>query len=264
MNDADRAAFLLIAIEAARPAGAIARGWFARAHELKVELKGAQDFVSQADREVEDFLRRVLAQRLPDHAFFGEESGATDAPGAVRPTWIVDPIDGTTNFLRGVPFWGVSMALVHQGEVQVGLVYDPMRDELFTAAKNAGAHLNGVAMKTSTTDDPKRALVAAGHSRKSSNDAFQQIGAQLLGDGFEVRRLGSAALATAYVAAGRVDAFFELMLSPWDVVGGLALCVEAGASISRFTDGAGLTEGNPWLCATPALYARLSAITTIR
>lgn len=250
------------AIEVARSAGARARAWFERGHELVVETKGAQDFVSQADRDVEEHVREELAKRFPDHAFYGEETGLSSSER--RPTWIVDPIDGTTNFLRGIPFWCVSIGLAVEGRIEVAAVFDPMRGDMFEAVRGGGARLNGSPIRASAVDDPRRALVAAGHSRKSPAQTFHAIGERLLSEGFEMRRFGSAALASAYVAAGRVDAFFELMLSPWDVVGALLVCEEAGAATSRFLDGDGLTKGNPWLVANRALFPLLSTITTIR
>lgn len=249
------------AIEVARSAGARALGWFARRDQLLVETKAAQDFVSAADRDVEEHVREELARRFPEHAFHGEEGGGG---GDARPTWIVDPIDGTTNFLRGVPFWCVSVGYVVDGRVEAAAVFDPVRGEMFDAARGGGARLNGAPLRAATTTEPGRAIVSAGHSHKSSTERFLAICARLAQDGYDVRRFGSAALASCYVAAGRVDAFFELKLSPWDVVGALLVGSEAGATTSRFLEGPGLTTGNPWLVAAPALFPALSEITGIR
>ncbi len=257
MNDDDRARFLQVAVEAARPAGAVARGWFTRAHELRVEVKGAQDFVSQADREVEDFLRRVLLQRLPQHAFFGEESGST--AGDARPTWIVDPIDGTTNFLHGFPHYAVSIGASQDGELLAGATLNVQTRELFAATADGGATLNGETIRASQETDPQRSLIGTGFPFKQIEHLplfllqFERVTRSTAG----IRRAGSAALDLADTACGRFDAFWELGLAPWDVAAGLLLIREAGGIVTHLDGSPAAPAFGAYVAGGPAMHAWL-------
>lgn len=251
---------LTVALEVAGEASGIASGWFARRAELVVEHKGRQDFVSAADREVEAHVRRRLAAAFPDDGFFGEESGG--APGASF--WAVDPIDGTTNFLRGIPLWAVSLAFVHERETLVGVVAVPPADRVYQAVRGGGATMNGRPLQVSGCTNLDDALVALGSSLRvppaRQADVFREMTARPL----DLRKLGSAATALAFVADGTVDGYYEAHLSPWDALAALLLIHEAGGWSNDFAGGDGLLRGNPVLACTPALKDDLVAMTGLR
>jgi myo-inositol-1(or 4)-monophosphatase len=257
VNDA-----LEVAKEVASIAGLKALAHFAKAHELVVEEKGRQDFVSIADRETEQVIVEELRLRFPDHAFLGEESHK-DVDGK-RPTWVIDPIDGTTNFLRGIPIFAVSIGLVIDGDVELGVIHIPTRDETFCAQRGKGAFLDGERIAVSRTSDMTRALVSLGSSRRTGAEPYHETIKNLTQAGAETRRLGSACVQIASVACGRLDAYIEHHLNAWDVAAGLCILREAGAKTNDFTAGEWLKDGNPFLCATPALYEAVSSASGIR
>jgi myo-inositol-1(or 4)-monophosphatase len=215
----------------AREAGALIMRHF---HEhLKVEYKGEADLVTVADRASEALIRERLREQFPSHDVLGEEQGLSDRGSDYR--WYVDPLDGTTNFAHGFPVFCVSMALEHLGQRIAAVVYDPTRDELFSAEKGRGAQLNGKPCRVSQTSRLQECLVATGfpsHKRhKNPNIYFyHQITLRTHG----VRRAGSAALDLCNVACGRFDAFWEFNLNPWDTAAGVLLVEEAGGKVSRF------------------------------
>jgi len=232
------AAWLDDAIDVARRAGAILRRNFG--HPGRVDYKGGIDLVTDTDRKSEALVRAELSRRFPDHAWLGEESGAAGAGGTVPEfRWVVDPLDGTTNFAHGYPFFAVSIALEVHGQRALGVVYDPMRDECFAAARGQGARLNGVPIAVSSVDRLDRALGATGfpydvHERPGDTLAlFAPFLSRLQG----VRRDGSAALNLAYVACGRFDLFWESKLHAWDVAAAALIVEEAGGRISDFAGG---------------------------
>jgi myo-inositol-1(or 4)-monophosphatase len=251
---------LAVATAVAREAGAVARRWFERRRELVVEHKGRQDFVSEADREVEALIRERLASALPEDGFFGEESGG--APG--ESFWAVDPIDGTTNFLRGIPLYAVSLAFVHQRETLVGAVYVPPTDRMFQGVRGRGAEVDGRPLRVSGCAVLEDALVGIGSSLRVAPASLADVFRELYLWPADLRRLGSAAVALAFVADGTLDAFFEAHLSPWDALAGLLLVREAGGWTSDFTAGDGLARGNAVLACAPALQAELARITRVR
>ena len=219
----------------AREAGALLLPYFHRG--LKIEYKGDADLVTAADRASEVLIRERIRQQFPSHDVLGEEQGLSDQGGDYR--WYVDPLDGTTNFAHGYPVFCVSMALEHRGDDQsrriAGVVYDPMRDELFMAEVGKGAHLNGTPIHVSKAAQLKECLVATGfpsHKRhKNPNIHFyHQITLRTHG----VRRAGSAALDLCNVASGRFDGFWEFNLNPWDTAAGALIVEEAGGKVSRF------------------------------
>lgn len=235
-----------------RDAGRLAADYFAGWQELAIVHKGAQDLVSEADRACEELIVARLAREFPDDGFLGEEGGSRN-PGATA-IWVIDPIDGTHNFLTGVPFWCVSIGLFCDDESVLGLIYHPPGDELFVARQNGGASLNGTAIRVSGESDIKRARICVGFSyRRPVEDHIRAVDA-LLSAGCEYLRLGSGALGLAYVAAGRFDGYWERHLNSWDAAGGLALVKEAGGRTSDFWKDDGLSKGNEMLAATPAVF----------
>lgn len=200
---------------------------------VQIDYKGKNDLVTNVDRSVETFLRGELALLFPEDAICGEEYGSEG--GAPRRQWFIDPIDGTTNFSQGIPIYCVSIALQVEGETVVGAIYDPSRDELFSARRGGGAHLDGAPLSVSETERARDAIVVTGFPPIREGETFEQI-IWRLGHVMRatrgVRRLGSAALDLAYVAAGRMDAFWEFNLNPWDTAAGYLLVEEAGGRIS--------------------------------
>jgi myo-inositol-1(or 4)-monophosphatase len=235
-----------------RDAGKLALGYFNKRDTLEVEHKGMQDLVSIADRNTEDFIRDGLGQAFPDDLIIGEEGG-TEAARAAGPVWIIDPIDGTMNFLRGVPYWSVAVALVVDRKLMIGITYDPVHDELYTARRGGGARRNGQVIRVSGADDPNKSVVGATFGFKMSIDAYVELVGAVLKAGSDHRRLGSTALMTVHVADGRLDACCTLRCNSWDVVGGLMVVEEAGGVCSNFLDGAELDEPNRCFATAPGL-----------
>jgi myo-inositol-1(or 4)-monophosphatase len=240
------------AIEAALGAGRVLRARFRRAFD--VQKKGPIDLVTAADLQVEREFRALIADRFPTHAVLGEEAGASVA-AAGRARWIIDPIDGTTNFAHGVALFCVSIALEVDGVLEVGVVYDPMADELFTAERGGGAWMNGVRIEVSETRNLVDALLCTGfpYSVRERRRRQVEVFAAFLGEARAVRRLGSAALDLCYVAAGRFDGFWEEMLQPWDLAAAALIVEEAGGRLTRY-DGSPLdiyagqtAASNGWL-----------------
>ena len=222
------------AIEGARRAGRVLAERF---HQPRtVTFKGGIDLVTDADRASESVLLSWLKQRHPDHAILAEESGAT---AGSRYRWIIDPLDGTTNYTHQLPHFSVSIAVEADGELQAGVVHDPMRDELFAAARGRGATLNGTPIRASTTDRLDRSLLCTGFPYDVREHPEGPVGlvARFVALSQGIRRLGSAALDLAYLACGRYDGYFEFGLKPWDVAAGALLVSESGGVMTRI-DGA--------------------------
>jgi myo-inositol-1(or 4)-monophosphatase len=223
--------------EIAREAGCLLMGYFAK--RVKVEYKGEADLVTEADRAAEKLVLDRLRARGPGHTVLAEEGGASEGESGSDFRWYVDPLDGTTNFAHGYPVFCVSLGLEHNGERIAGVVYDPTRNELFSAEKGSGAFLNGSAIHVSKVENLAESLVATGfpsHKRhKNPNIHFyHQITLRTHG----VRRAGSAALDLCYVACGRFDGFWEFNLNPWDTAAGVLIAEEAGCKVSDFRGGA--------------------------
>lgn len=210
--------------------------WHARAH-LVAELKGAQDWVSEADRDVETLLRAELSAAYPDDRFLGEETAAQFA-GEVDRCWIVDPIDGTHNFLRGVPYWNVAIAYVADGNTQLAVTYDAPNDALYHARRAHGAWFEerggAGALHVASTTSLSQAFVALGHSDRALSERYLGIRRRMMDKGVAMRNFGSGALQLAHVARGRFDGFVELSLSIWDAIGGMLLVEEAGGYVAPF------------------------------
>ncbi len=241
----------------AREGGHLARRYFAARSELKTSLKGVQDLVSEADRKVEALLIERLQHLFPEDGFLGEESGAR---GSHERLWVIDPIDGTNNFLRGIPYWSVSIAYVKDEEAELGVIYDPMAEELYAARRGAGVTRNGETIRASDSDDLAKSVLGFAYSRSHPAENYSQAVRQLLSSSGEYRRMGSAALMMAHVADGRLDGFYSSQLNSWDVLAGVVLAREAGAWVSEFLTGDSLWRGNALLACSPGLRGALLAI----
>jgi myo-inositol-1(or 4)-monophosphatase len=247
----------------ARGAGDLARDYWDNRAALAVELKGPQDFVSVADREVESYIRAEIARTYPGDAFLGEETAETFVGDAER-IWIVDPIDGTHNFLRGIPYWNVSIAYVEGGVRTLGAVYDPAHDELFHARRGGGAWRSDgggeARIEAASTTALSGALVAVGHSDRFPDPRVIALRRGLMDASAAFRNFGSAALQLAHVAEGRLDAFVELELSSWDAMAGLLLVEEAGGRVSPFPGPQGITVKAPVVAAAAGIAEALAAL----
>lgn len=241
----------------AREGGQLARRRFAARDELKTSRKGVQDLVSEADRQVEALIIERLRQLFPEDGVLGEESGAQ---GSRERLWVVDPIDGTNNFLRGIPYWSVSVAYVRDGNAEIGVIYDPMAEELFAACRGAGVARNGEVVSASGSDDLSKSVLGFAYSRAHPPERYGQAVRQLLSASGEYRRMGSAALMMAHVADGRLDGFYSSRLNSWDVLAGVVLAREAGAWVSDFLVGDSLWDGNAVLACAPGLRSGLLEI----
>ncbi len=223
---------------AARSAGERLMHYFRGRSELEVNLKGPADFVSTADLESEQTLKGALLGAYPGRGLVGEESAPTPgAAGTDSDRYIVDPLDGTTNFVHGIPHFAVSIALERGGRVVAGVVLDPAKDETFVAEEGRGAWLNGARLRVSTDTDFSRALIATGIPHASAparHAAYLPMLAGAMRRAAGIRRLGAAALDLAYVAAGRFAVHFELGLKPWDIAAGALIVTEAGGTVSDF------------------------------
>ena len=229
-----------VAVRAARAAGNLIVRNMNRVEGLAVMEKERMDFVSEVDRMAEQLIIRDLKRAYPGHAFIGEETGET---GRSRQTWVIDPLDGTHNFLRGFPHFCVSIAMLENGEPVYGVIYDPLRDETFTASKGDGAFLNERRIRVTTRDGLSGALLCTGfpYRQRRHLDAQIEMTKTLLSSAEDVRRTGSAALDLAYVACGRIDGYYETGLKLWDMAAGCLIVREAGG---RYCDMAG-REGIP-------------------
>jgi myo-inositol-1(or 4)-monophosphatase len=219
------------AVKAARKAGALISRASFDVDKLTIRSKQKNDFVSEVDHAAEDAIISVLREAYPDHGFLGEESGYHDKQA--EHLWIIDPLDGTTNFLHGVPQYCVSIALQHKGALTQAVIFDPNRNELFTATKGAGAYLNDRRIRVSKGDRLENALIGTGFPfREVVNlDDYVRMLKNVMRTCSGVRRPGAAALDLAWVACGRMDGFFELGLSPWDMAAGALLIREAGGLV---------------------------------
>jgi myo-inositol-1(or 4)-monophosphatase len=246
-------------IDAARAAGAGLMRRFQARGELRVKLKGPADFVSTADLESEKTLKKMLLRAYPRYGFVAEESAAKAGARGEAGRFIVDPLDGTTNFLHGVPHFAVSIALERKGRVVAGLVYDPPKDEMFVAELGRGAWLGGTRLQVAADADLSRALVATGipHANSRARHArYLVMLSAAMREAAGIRRFAAAALDLAYVAAGRFAVFFEFGLSPWDVAAGSLLVSEAGGRVSEPDGGDGFMASGNVLATNGRLHQR--------
>ena len=249
MSDDD----LSLAVEAAEGAGEILRGFWFKRDRLVISHKRAGDFVSEADIASESYVRDFVLKARPGDQWLGEEGGASGSGGR---RWIVDPLDGTTNFLRGISHWAVSIALEVDGHLTLGVVHDPLKSETFSAYLGRGATVNGAEIRASRTEQLGDALfgtgIPFGQMENIENHAADI--ARLMPHCAGVRRMGSAALDLAYVAAGRLDGFWERRLQIWDVAAGLVLLREAGATAEGWVTSERPEDTGTVITATPNLF----------
>lgn len=229
---------LNIAVRAARVAGAIIVRGFENRDDLATESKGANDYVTQIDKEAEKAIIHKIQQSYPNHTFLGEESGETDGSDSDF-QWIIDPLDGTTNFIKGIPHFAVSIALLYKGRLDQAVIFDPIRGELFTASRGKGAQLNGYRIRTSKPKDLSETVLATGlpFKNKTSFGEFALSLNKIFHECGDIRRAGSAALDLAYVAAGRHDGYWEKGIKPWDIAAGELLVREAGGLVTDYKGG---------------------------
>lgn len=247
---------------AARRAGGTLIRNLVKLEKLKVEKKGHNDYVSEADRAAERAVIDVIQKHYPEHAILAEESGAVGNQDADT-VWIIDPLDGTTNYLHGFPVFAVSIGVKVDGHMAHGVVYDPLRQELFTATRGAGAQLDDHKIRVSGLLELERALVGTGFPFRQADSELQPY-LSMLGKVVKntsgVRRPGAAALDLCYVAAGRLDAFWETGLAPWDLAAGSLIIREAGGIVSGLDGSENYLDTGHILCGTPRIYRALAKL----
>jgi myo-inositol-1(or 4)-monophosphatase len=249
-------ALLNTAVKAAREGGDLALRQVNKVHRLKVESKAHNDFVTQVDVAAEEAIIAAISERYPDHAFLAEESGQR---GDSDHVWIIDPLDGTTNYVHGFPVFAVSIALRIKGRIEVGVIYDPNRQEIFTAIRGQGAQVDGHKIRVAPRRELEGSLIGTGFPYRSHEYMAAYLGMleAVLRATAGVRRPGAAALDLAYVAAGRLDGFWEFGLKEWDIAAGSLLVREAGGLISELHgDGDYLKSGNV-IAGCPKVHDRL-------
>ena len=249
--------FLNTAIEAAHKGGDLIMKYRDRVDSIPVERKARGDYASDIDRACEELIRGELQRRYPDHAVVGEEDGKS---GDSEHVWLIDPIDGTTNYLRGIPHYSISIALAIKGRIEHGVVYDPVRDELFAASRGEGTTLNNRRVRVSGRSELNGAILAAAFPfrnrrllpayRAMFDDMFEQVE--------DIRRAGVSSMDLAYVACGRLDGYWELALKPWDIAAGALLVQEAGGVIMD------MAGGDRWLNSGHVIAAPFKLITPMR
>jgi len=247
---------LNIAVRAARRAGEIIVRGMNRLHRLDVRAKGQNDFVTEIDMAAERDIIETIHKSYPDHEILAEESGSK---GDNEFVWIIDPLDGTTNFMHGFPQFAVSIGVQRRGRMEHGVVYDPLRQELFTTSRGEGAQLDGKRIRVSSHSGLDRALIGTGFPYRSNLhwlDAYMAMLKSVTMQTAGIRRPGSAALDLAYVAAGRLDGFWELGLSPWDTAAGSLLITEAGGLVGTIRGGE-YTQSGHIVAGTPKVYPAL-------
>lgn len=234
----------------AREAGALARRYFLRELAFSAEAKGPQDWVSAADHDVEALIRTELAHAFASDTMLGEEDGGALGTRA----WIVDPIDGTINFVHGVRYWCVSLAFVVDGERRIGVIYDPSLDELFWAVRGGGAFCNDAPIHASSCARVDQALVCAGYVPRHSLSKHHALERRLYEAGAAIKDMGAGALMLAHVAAGRFDGYVEPHMHPWDALAGLLLVEEAGGRTYPYPGREGLAPGGAVVATAPGVF----------
>ncbi|MFK7831374.1 MAG: inositol monophosphatase [Congregibacter sp.] len=246
-----------IALRAARKAGESIVRASDDLERIAVRVKNVNDYVSEVDEQAEQEIIYQLRKAYPDHAILGEESGRS-GPDDAEYVWVIDPLDGTTNFVRGIPHYGISIACMHKGRLEHAVVVDPVRREEFTASRGRGAQLNGHRIRVSKLTGLEGALLGTGIPFKGHHDdklpAYTQTLGQLAGQCAGIRRNGAASLDLAYVAAGRLDAFWEVGLSIWDMAAGALLIREAGGLVSDLDGSENFLESGNIVCGNPKCF----------
>lgn len=253
-----------VASAAARKAGEVIAHAFRDIDLIKVEKKAPTDFVTAVDRAVEQILIEEISERFPDHKFIGEESGISGNEES-ETEWIIDPLDGTTNFVRGIPQFAISIGCKVNGRLEHGLILDPIRDDEFSASRGQGARLNGKRIRVSNTKSLEGALLATGipfgEATLPHIEAYLGCTEELLKKNTSgIRRLGAASLDLAYLAAGRFDGFYEINLKPWDIAAGVLIVREAGGLISDLGGGDKYMDSGHILCGNPRVFKEMLPI----
>jgi myo-inositol-1(or 4)-monophosphatase len=248
-----------VAVKAARAAGSFINRAALDIESVRVSQKKANDFVTEVDQAAEQVIIETLLAAYPGHGIWAEESGRAHGAQDSEYVWIIDPLDGTTNFIHGFPVYCVSIALAVKGRVEQAVVYDPSRNDLFTATRGRGAYLNDRRLRVSKRTELGQALVATGFPSRPDDNFSRYLA--MLGEVMPrtagVRRPGAAALDLAYVAAGYTDGFFEMGLQPWDVAAGSLLVTEAGGLVGNFTGESDFLEQGECLAGNPKVYGHL-------
>ena len=247
---------LNIAVRAARDAGKLIVRYIDRVERLPVVTKEKNDFVTEVDQNAEKLIVDTLKQAFPDHSILAEESGAS---GNSDYQWIIDPLDGTTNFLHGMPQFAVSIALKHHNKLILGVIYDPLRQELFTTSQGDGAYLNNRRIRVSKQMGLNGALIGTGFPYKDFRylDAYMDMFKEMVTKTAGVRRPGSAALDLAYLACGRIDGFWEIGLNSWDIAAGALMVREAGGIITDFSAGENYLESGNVIAGNPKVFNQM-------
>ena len=248
-----------VAIKAARAAGAIINRAALDVESVRVSQKQVNDFVTEVDQAAEDTIIETLLTAYPGHAIWAEESGREHGAQDSEFVWIIDPLDGTTNFIHGLPIYSVSIALAVKGKIEQAVVYDPTRNDLFTATKGRGAFMNSRRIRVAKRTRLQECLISTGFPYRLEDDLNTYL--RMMGDMMQrtagLRRPGSAALDLAYVAAGFTDGFFELGLKPWDVAAGSLLITEAGGLVGNLSGDSDFLEQQECLAANPRIYSQM-------
>ncbi|KRI01483.1 inositol monophosphatase family protein [Curvibacter sp. PAE-UM] len=250
---------LNVAIKAARAAGAIINRAALDVEAVRVSQKQVNDFVTEVDHASEETIIETLLTAYPGHAIWGEETGRTRGAQDSDHVWIIDPLDGTTNFIHGFPVYCVSIALAVRGKVEQAVIYDPSRNDLFTATKGRGAYMNERRIRVSKRTMLSQCLISTGFPFRQGDNfpAYLAMMSDVMQRTAGLRRPGAAALDLAYVAAGFTDGFFETGLSPWDVAAGSLLVTEAGGLVGNFTGESDFLEQKECLAGAPRIYGQL-------
>ena len=253
---------LNVAVKAARSAGSIINRAALDVEAVRISQKQVNDFVPEVDHASEKAIIETLLTAYPDHGILAEESGSQHGAQGADCVWIIDPLDGTTNFIHGFPVYCVSIALAVRGKVEQAVIYDPSRNDLFTATKGRGAYLNERRIRVSKRTRLQECLISTGFPfRKGDNfNAYLQMMGDVMQRTAGLRRPGAAALDLAYVAAGYSDGFFETGLQPWDMAAGSLLVTEAGGLVGNFTGEADFLDQKECLAGTPRIYGQLVSI----
>ena len=250
---------LNIGVRAARRAGDYISRQTDRLSDIRIETKSGNDFVSEVDREAERLIIETVRRSYPDHAFVAEESGER---GESEFEWIIDPLDGTTNFLHGFPVFAVSIALRIRGRIEHGVIYDPLRQELFTASRGSGTQLDGRRLRVGQRKELGNALLGTGFPYREGDDleTYMKTFRAMTEKSRGIRRAGAAALDLAYVAAGRLDGFWEMNLKLWDIAAGALMVQEAGGLTGSLDGGTTHFETGNILAANPKLFAEMAKV----
>ncbi len=251
-----------VAVKAARAAGSIINRAALDIESVRVSQKKANDFVTEVDHAAEQAIIETLLTAYPGHGILAEESGSEHGAKDSEYVWIIDPLDGTTNFIHGLPVYCVSIALAVKGKVEQAVVYDPTRNDLFTATKGRGAYLNDRRLRVSKRLSLKESLISTGFPFRDGDDIQKYLAmmGEIMPRTAGLRRPGAAALDLAYVAAGYTEGFFETGLQPWDVAAGSLLVTEAGGLVGNFTGEADFLEQYECVAGAPKVYGQLVGI----